>query len=259
LCISDDFAGPTRAGSHFPITDYAFSRGVTLRDDSIMVQPPPNSWYHTELAEQFWPELPVILEHEHYGSSVRKGAWSKELFLRSVEEYHASYMSIHWWPRVLLEENRDVIDQINRRLGYRIQLREVSWPSEVSRGKPFTIKSKWVNAGVAPCYPGGFPCYTLKDDRGGIVAVLVDDSFDFRKLTTGETGAAPEKQISSTFVIGPYFSDPVETFGRIIDLGRFDLYVSVGRRDGTPLLELPYGEADGNKRYRLGSMVLAEG
>jgi hypothetical protein len=258
LAISDDFAGPTRSGSHFPITDYALSRGVTLRDDSIMVQAPPNSWYHAELAQQFWPGLPVILEHEHYGGSVRRGAWSQELFLRSVEEYHASYMSIHWWPRVLLEENREVIDQINLRLGYRIQLREITWPGEVVRGKPFTIGSRWANAGVAPCYPGGFPCFTLKDARGGIVSVLVDDGFDLRKLAVGEPGNAPEKEISSRFVIGPYFNDPVDTFTRKIDPGSMDLYFSIGRRDGTPVLELPYGEADGNKRYRLGSMMLTE-
>ena len=67
LCISDDFAGHDAPGSRFPITDYAFSRGVTIRDDSILVQPPPHSWYHSEMAQLFWPTLPVILEHEHYG------------------------------------------------------------------------------------------------------------------------------------------------------------------------------------------------
>jgi hypothetical protein len=45
-----------------------------------------------------------------------------------VEEYHASYMSIHWWPREFLQENRPVIEKINLRLGYRLQLRELSWP-----------------------------------------------------------------------------------------------------------------------------------
>ena len=29
-----------------------------------------------------------------------------DLLLKSVEDYHASYMSIHWWPRTELEENR---------------------------------------------------------------------------------------------------------------------------------------------------------
>jgi hypothetical protein len=96
LCISDDVAGPTKPGRHFPETDYALSKGVTLRDDSILVQPPPNSWYHAEMAQEFWPRLPVVLEHEHYGGSKQRGAWSGDLLLKSVEDYHASYMSIHF-------------------------------------------------------------------------------------------------------------------------------------------------------------------
>jgi len=65
LCISDDVAGPSKPGRHFPEMDYAISKGVTMRDDSILVQPPPRSWYHAEMAQEFWPRWPVILEHEH--------------------------------------------------------------------------------------------------------------------------------------------------------------------------------------------------
>ena len=76
LCLSDDVAGPSQPGRHFPAMDYALAKGVTMRDDSILVQPPPNSWYHAEMAQEFWPRLPVILEHEHYGGSKQRGAWS---------------------------------------------------------------------------------------------------------------------------------------------------------------------------------------
>jgi hypothetical protein len=31
-------------------------------------------------------------------------------------------MSIHWWPREELEENRETVRRINLRLGYRIQI-----------------------------------------------------------------------------------------------------------------------------------------
>jgi len=44
LCISDDVVGHARPGKSFPLTDYALSKGVSLRDDSILVQPPPRSW-----------------------------------------------------------------------------------------------------------------------------------------------------------------------------------------------------------------------
>jgi len=60
-----------------------------------MVQPPPISWYHSELAQLFWPKFPVILEHEHYGGSVKRGAWRQDLWIKAVEDYHASYVSIH--------------------------------------------------------------------------------------------------------------------------------------------------------------------
>ena len=129
-------------------------KGVTLRDDSILVQPPPRSWYHAEMAQAFWPRWPVILEHEHYGGSKERGAWGDgSLLLKAVEDYHASYLSIHWWPRMELEENRALIERINRRLGYRLQLREITWPRAVVIGQPFAVSSVWANAGVAPCYP----------------------------------------------------------------------------------------------------------
>lgn len=256
LCISDDYAGHDKPGVSFPITDYALSKGVTIRDDSIMVQPPPKSWYHAEMAQKFWPELPVILEHEHYGSSVSAGAWDKDLFMKSVEEYHGSYMSIHWWPRILLEENRDVIDKINLRMGYRLQLKEIAWPQEVKIGTPFSVNMSWANAGVAPCYPGGFPCLTLKDSKEGIVSVLVDESFDFRNLIVGSPGQAPVKNIISDFNIGPDFIDPVNTFSRNVKPGSYELFVSVGSRDGTPIFELPYTNNDGFKRYKIGQIKL---
>lgn len=256
LCISDDFAGHDKPGQRFPITDYAFSRGVTLRDDSILVQPPPRSWFHAEMAQLFWPELPVILEHEHYGLSVGRKAWSQALLLQAVEEYHASYLSIHWWPRILLAENREIIDKINLRLGYRIQLSQISYPKEIEPGKAFRIESSLANAGVAPCYPGGYLCFTLKDKKDGVVAVLVDEQFNVRDLPVGTGQDAPVKNIISEFTVSSAFRDPIQTFFRKVEPGEYLLYFSVGKKDGTPVLELPLDGHDGARRFKLGEIVL---
>ena len=113
LAVSDDYAGPFLRGKRFPIMDYAFSKGVTMRDDSILVSKAPEQWYHDEMAQLFWPAMPVVLEHEHYGLSKKRGNWDSELLVESVEAYHASYMSIHWWPREELAECREAIDRIN--------------------------------------------------------------------------------------------------------------------------------------------------
>ncbi len=259
LCISDDMAGNARPGRHFPITDYALEHGVTLRDDSILVQPPPHSWYHAEMAESFWPRYPVILEHEHYGSSKRRGAWGDgSLLLKAVEDYHASYMSIHWWPREELNENRDVIDRINRRIGYRIQLKEIRWPAEIGLGEAFDVQTTWANAGVAPCYPGGCWAFTLKDEQGGIVSAQVDEAFDVRDLRTGPPGDAPGRTIRSRFVVAMPHVDPLGTFVPTTEPGTYDVFVSVGRRDGTPQIALPLANDDGHRRYKLGKIRVIE-
>ncbi len=259
LALSDDAAGPQAPGAHHAITDYALSRGVTLRDDSICVQPPPNSWYHDAMARLFAPHFPVILEHEHYGSSKSKGTWGDgSLLLKAVEDYRASYLSIHWWPRIELEENRDIIDRINRRMGYRLQLRKATWPKRVALGESFEITSEWTNAGVAPCYPGGFVAYTLKDGDGGIVAVLVDESHDVRVLENGPPDGAPALPFPSTFTIGREVGGAIQTvrFAPNTRPGRYNVYVSVGRRDGTPVIALPLAGEDGHRRYRLGEMEI---
>ncbi len=251
LAISDDFAGPDKPGRHFPITDYALSKGVTLRDDSICVQPPPRSWFHTEMAQVFWPSLPVILEHEHYGSSRRRKAWGDgSLLLRAVEEYHASYMSIHWWPRILLNENREIIDKVNRRMGYRLQLRQARLPKQVRLGEAFTVETTWANAGVAPCYPGGFLAFTLKDEQGGIVAAFADESFNVKDLKVGPSGRAPTQTVMSRLIV----AEKTYGFAPVIQPGTCDLYVSIGRRDATPVIALPHGDDDGRHRYRLGTV-----
>lgn len=251
LAISDDIVGHDKPGRHFPLTDYALSKGVSIHDDSIMVQPPPRSWFHSEMAQEFWPTLPVIIEHEHYLGSKARGAWGNgSLLLKSVEDYHASYMSIHCWPRVELEENRALIDRINLRLGYRLQLHEMSWPEKITIGEPFKVSSTWANAGVAPCYPGGFVALTIKDDKGGIVSVLSDESFDVRTLEVGKPGKAATKTHESEFRVG--------LFAPTTKPGTYDVYVSVGKRDGTPVIALPLKGDDGLRRYKLGKIEIVE-
>ena len=251
LAISDDVVGHDKPGRHFPLTDYALSKGVSMHDDSIMVQKPPRHWYHSEMAQEFWPKLPVTIEHEHYLGSRDRGAWGDgSRLLKSVEDYHASYMSIHCWPRTELEENRALIDRINLRLGYRLQLRELSWPSTITVGEPFKVTSTWANAGVAPCYPGGFMAITIKDAKGGIVSVLSDEGMDMRTLEVAKPGKAPTRTHEAEFRVG--------LFAPTTKPGAYDVFVSVGKRDGTPVIELPLPDGDGQRRYKVGQITIVE-
>lgn len=258
LCISDDFVGDSEPGSRFPISDYAFSKGVTIRDDSILVQKAPKHWFHSEMAQLFWPTMPVILEHEHYEGSKKRGCWDKDLLLQSVEDYHASYMSIHTWPRLLLDENRDVIDKINLRMGYRLHANSVVYPKKVKKSEPFLVQWNWQNLGVAPCYKGGYPCLTLKDDRGGIVSVMVDPNFNVKSMMPAKVGEAVDHKVVSEFRVAYELQDVKGPFSRACKAGEYDVYISVGTLDGTPIFELPYDETDGKKRYKIGRIKLID-
>lgn len=245
LATNDDF---TMAKDGQRAIDYSFERGLTLRDDSILVQAGKNAYFHASMAETVWPKLPVILESEHYGPSKQRGCWQDgSLYERAMEEYHASYASIHWWPREFYEPNKDLVARMNRRLGYRLQLTEASWLEKAKLGTSLALKTTWRNAGVAPCLPGGFPAITLKDSKGGIAAVLVDQSLDVRSLPVGAPNQAPTKSIAADLLL-PFQLKP----------GTYEVFVSIGTVTGTPRIALPLDAADGQRRYRIGRVEIVD-
>lgn len=230
---------------------YALEKGLALRDDSILVQPGEDAYYHEEMAQDFWPTVPVILECEHYGGSRDRGNWlDGSLYLQAVEEYHASYAAIHWWPQEFLEENRDLIDRINQRLGYRLQLARASWPSECRPGDTITFEMSWRNAGVAPCYQGGHPAVTLtatdpETGEEGIVTVFTDEAFDVASLPVGPAGEAESVSHELRAAL-PFYVRP----------GTYTVRASVGRPTGTPIYALPHEDSSGGRRYRLGTILV---
>ncbi|MBP7560495.1 MAG: DUF4832 domain-containing protein [Armatimonadetes bacterium] len=244
LAANDDFAFQ----GDEPI-EYSRQMGLALRDDSILVQPGESAYLHAEMAQGFWPTVPVILECEHYGPSRDRGNWQDgSLYLQAVEEYHASYAAIHWWPDEFLAENRALIDRINQRLGYRIQLVEASWPAQCRPGDTIPFELTWRNAGVAPCYEGGYPAVTLKAENPqtgeeGLLTVFVAEGMDVADLPVGPPGEAEAvtHQIRGAL---PFYVGP----------GTYSVWASVGGPTGTPRYALPHEGEDGGKRYRLGTI-----
>jgi hypothetical protein len=118
----------------------------------------------------------------------------------------------------------------------------------VDLSKTFKVQWNWANKGVAPCYPGGFPAMTIKDEKGGIVSVLVDESLNMRNLKTHLPGKAPVTRHESEFAVG--------LFAPTTKPGNYDVFISVGSRDGTPTIALPLKDGDGQRRYRIGMITI---
>ena len=276
IAVNDDLGGglPGRNGT---LDDIVTKPGrFTLRDDSILVNPGARAYRSAYMAERFWPHEPVILESAHYISPKQAGFWDNGAkYAEAVEAYRASYVSIHWYPREFLNENRDFIHRLNLRMGYRLNLLEANWPAAIGLSDTFEFCTRWKNAGLAPCYPGGYVALTLKSRQGGIVAVWVDESWNVRDLGVDAPGlgskvveyddgglraggnafrrslrlpvpgSAPIAELRSRFTV------PV-----VVKPGAYELFVSVGNGDGTPGLALPLKESDDHRRYRLGVLSL---
>jgi hypothetical protein len=155
-----------------------------------------------------------------------------------------------------LEENRETIARINRRLGYRIQLREIRWPAEVKLGEPFVVETSWANTGVAPCYEGGFWALTLKDEKGGLVSVQVDEGFDVKNLKVGPADQPPMEKLQSRFTVAYRHEESTVSHAPPTKPGSYDVFVSVGQRDGTPQIAMPLPFPDGHRRYKMGQIRL---
>ena len=250
LVLSDDISGWDNPDPSPPLLSYARERGVTWRDDSILVWKPPHPWYHEAQAAHYWQTMPVILEHQHYHESLKAGTWDPALLEKAVEDHHASFLSIHGNPYDILRDNRETIDRINRRLGYRFVPESVEWPREVVVGDeavPFEVRWRFRNVGVAPAYRPWYPCLTVKDAAGAIVAVLTGADCDLRVLP----GGAPSSptSFSSSFTLGRWTAP-------LTLAGDYDVWLSVGEADGSPRVALPVdAKDDGHRRYRCGKIT----
>ena len=77
---------------------------------------------------------------------------------------------------------------------------------------------------------------------------LSDEAFDLRGLKPSVGGERPSVTRTAVFRVGH--------LAPVTRPGVYDVYLSVGRRDGTPQLALPLAGEDGQRRYRLGRVTL---
>jgi hypothetical protein len=245
LTLNDDLLvsgyGEDRAGLLACAARWAAKGRFSLRDDSILVS--RQAYKSADIAQPFWPVAPVVLESEHYANGKARHWGDGSKFEEAMEAYHASYASIHWWPREFLAGCRDLVDRMNRRLGYRLACSQVSWPAQVQACRTLEVTSRWANTGVAPCYGGGHPALTLKTPAGGIAWTFVDERFNVRDLSVAPPGQAVTVEQRASFRLPG-----------IVTPGRYDVFLSVGSAIGTPRIALPLDGHDGRRRYRLGTI-----
>jgi hypothetical protein len=177
--------------------------------------------------------------------------------LASINYWHLSYVNM-WTndPAGMYQQNKSVMDDIARRVGYRLQVTEASWPATAMIGQTRVLfKMKLRDAGAAPCYKGGYPAISLKASGGTIAATFVDTMFNVSKLTVG-AGTTPGQAV----VLGPAVTESLSVqIPGTLSAGQYQVLASIGAKDGTPVYALPYDNSDGNRRYVLGNIAITAG
>jgi len=283
LIVSDDIGGggwitdkaTKKPAQDHPLFRHCRSLGIGLRDDSIMCAPPPNHWKSAHFGREFAKESPVVIETGHITKRLEKGIWDPAKLKLCLEDYHASYLSIHGFPELYWEKNRHVWKDTANRMGYRFELRKVDYPETVKVSEPVTIMSTWVNVGVAPQYANAALTWNLVNDKGVVCWSVTDPKFGFRSLEPKWDGVEKPIEVSSPCTFG--FTTAVPNNGNdailnwciqnnrnnpgekveLLKPGAYTLAVSVGRKDGKPEIALPLEGGDG-RMYPIGKITVTE-
>lgn len=175
LVTSDDFVYTIEdLNDREKMHRYMLSKGITYRDDSILVDyyigahPDTFTVRSPQWFADVWRDKPTVLELEHYRSVRRLGNWTGKPdssltkhgdgrtgadFLRgALELLHATYIGFHGYADVWLDENPELTVELLNRCGYWLFLHSVTVPDTMQPGRRYKIKLAWENRGVAPVY-----------------------------------------------------------------------------------------------------------
>jgi hypothetical protein len=92
--------------------------------------------------------------------------WSVRFIFNYALALHGSVINNKSAPLPKGEHVREEVERFLRRLGYRLVLKELKYPSEARPGDNFQLAMKWQNVGSAPCYRPYRLAYRLTDGGG---------------------------------------------------------------------------------------------
>ncbi len=151
---------------------YAIAKGITLRDDSPLVD-----WYiktmsktwsvsHPHFYDPLYLRKPVVYELEHYRMVKNWGNWlgkngsqklpdynfsGATIMRESIKSLHATYIGYHGFAEDWLADNPELTAQLANLCGYWYFPVTVTLPVQFSPGANH-VSLEWFNKGVAPAY-----------------------------------------------------------------------------------------------------------
>jgi hypothetical protein len=207
LVATDDliYYGKSKA-DQMELLDYVVSRGITLRDDSPLVdwylQQNPDTWSvsHPHFFDPLYLSKPVIFELQHYHMVKRDGNWKglngkvvipefgysgAEIMKKAIETTRATYIGYHGYAEEWLLDNPELTGELANLSGYWYFPVSVSFPKKLKAGTN-TLEFDWLNKGVAPAYNDYAIILRFEPVSNGQVFDLIMDDSGNRNWLPGE-------------------------------------------------------------------------
>lgn len=128
-----------------------------------------------------WQKAPVSLEVCGVVGDWYSAGWDLEYILEQALRWHVSTVNLK--STEVPDAWKGKLDELGRRMGYRLILRRFEHPKRLARGERLRVQMWWFNAGVAPPYR---PYVVALRIGAGAGARLVDVPIDLTKLLPGD-------------------------------------------------------------------------
>ncbi len=225
------------------------------------------SWYHMRDAypkevqaakiEDAWKMAPVAWETCWEMRKWVKEGWSLRYIFNYALALHGSYLNNKSAPLPEGENVRPEIERFLRRLGYRLVLREATYPKRIT-GETLEIGTKWQNIGSAPCYRPYRVAYRVADQNGH--ARVLPGSTTVNKWMPGSVKTFTAEFLQEVPDLPP--GEAVQVTDRVTlpgDLGKgeYDLAIGIiGEDSKEPVIRLAIKGRTADGWYPLGKLII---
>jgi hypothetical protein len=117
--------------------------------------------------QDVWQKRPVSLETCGTPSTWKRDGYDLNYILAQALRWHVTSVNLKSSP--IPPEWRAQFEEFEKRMGYRLILRRLEYPSHVVPGSMMPLQMWWYNAGVAPLYREYPLAMQLKSDSGQTV------------------------------------------------------------------------------------------
>jgi len=176
--------------------NYAVSNGISLRDDSPLVD-----WYlqnnlktwsvsHPQFYDSLYLSKPIVFELQHYGEVKKDGNWigkngsdtikkygysGADILRKAIETMHATYIGYHGYAEEWLTDNPELTNELANRCGYWYFPVKASFNPEFQRGENF-VSINWLNKGIAPAYKNFQIEFLMENKENGNIPVQLQNA-----------------------------------------------------------------------------------